>query len=412
MRAVGGTGALGTGLRRPARSNVATALALIGALILVAIPVAAVAVPPLGDYPGHLARIFILHALLTTHDFDGVFQLAPAAVPNLAMDGIILGFMSLGMSAELAGRAFLVLQLWVVGLGIVALHAVNFKRLSVWPLLAFAFAYNEIFLWGFSNYLLGVGVALLSFAGWLRLRNRTPNAAMAFFLAATLLLYFCHFIAMLFYVALAISVEVARALGADRDRSSGRVLPFLGAVLAACVLIPALIWHPPTSSTGAGDASAMAAPALFAHISISEIWWRLHVLFNFASSYDGLVDAASIALVAAIVVFAWGAGRMAVRWDHAPALLGLLLVYFLAPTRLWGTDYIAERLPVFVFALVLAAIDVRFVARQGRALFVSVVAGLILVRLAIVTQHWLAFDRDYAPLVKAVESVDPKSRIY
>lgn len=411
MRTIGAS-IPGVRIRHPARSDVTAVGLLIGAMLLVALPVALVSVPPLGDYPGHLSRIFVLHALLTSHDFDGVFRLDPSPVPNLAMDAIILGLMWLGMGAELAGRIFLVFQLWVGALGVTALHAANFRRLSAWPLVGFAFAYNEIFLWGFSNYLFGIGVLLFSFAVWQFLRERRPKAAMAFFVAATAFLYFCHFIAMLFYVALAISVEAVRVL-----RNPGRTarvgsLPFLGVVLAASLLIPALIWHPPTSSTGAGVASAMAAPALLAHISLGEIWWRLHVLFNFAFSYNGLIDAASLAALAALLVLAWRSGRVAICWDYAPAVIGSALVYFLAPTRLWGTDYVAERMPVFIFSVALAAIDVRFVTRRSRALFVSAVAALIIVRITVVTQHWLAFDRDYAPLMKAIDAVDGKSRIY
>jgi len=412
MRAIGAVPA-DISSTRVARSSAAAAILLIGAMALAAVPVMLAAVPPLGDYPGHLARIYVLHQLLASHDFAGMFQLAPAPVPNLAMDGIILGLMSTGMGVEAAGRVFLVLQLWIGALGIVALHAVNFRRLSPWPLLAFAFAYNEIFLWGFSNYLLGVGWLLLCFAAWRFLQERAPAAAMVVFVLSAISLYFCHFMALLFFVFLALLVEAGRGRRrASRRSARPRFLLFLSIVLAAAIAIPALVWHPPTSSTGTGGASAMAAPALFAHIDAGRIWWRLHLLFNFAASYNAVLDMAAVGALAGIVLLAWRSGRLAACREYAPALLGLLLVYFLVPTRLWGTDYVSERIPVFLFGVGLAAIDLRFVTGRTRALLAWGIAGLIAVRVGLVAHHWWAFDRDFAPLMKAVDAVAPGSRIY
>src|SRR5690242_13192160 len=100
-----------------ARSSQIAIVLLLGVMALAALPIALTALPPLGDYPGHLSRIFVLRELLAGGDFGGMFRLDWAPVPNLAMDGLILGLMSLGFDVESAGRMFLILQLWLGALG-------------------------------------------------------------------------------------------------------------------------------------------------------------------------------------------------------------------------------------------------------------------------------------------------------
>ena len=53
-----------------------------------------------------------------------------------------------------------------------ALHAALHRRWTPWPLLVFFFLYNSVFLWGFLNYLSGLGLALCACALWMMLRDR------------------------------------------------------------------------------------------------------------------------------------------------------------------------------------------------------------------------------------------------
>ena len=100
----------------------ATLVLLALALGVALAPIALNSVPPLGDYPGHLARVFVLHQLLHGAGFADMFRIHWAIVPNLAIDGVVLGLMELGVPVEIAGRLFLGATVALLGTGVVALH--------------------------------------------------------------------------------------------------------------------------------------------------------------------------------------------------------------------------------------------------------------------------------------------------
>ncbi len=71
------------------------------------------------------------------------------------------------MPLDLAGKLFLVMIFAVMAGGAAALNRVLHGRWSLWSLAVFVMLYNRILLWGFLNYLFGVGLALAALAFWL-----------------------------------------------------------------------------------------------------------------------------------------------------------------------------------------------------------------------------------------------------
>ncbi len=80
-----------------------------------------------------------------------------------------------------AGKVFIALTFALLAGGTMALHAALHRRWSPWPLLAVFFLYNSVFLWGFLNYLFGLGLALFACALWVRLRTRSALLVVPFF---------------------------------------------------------------------------------------------------------------------------------------------------------------------------------------------------------------------------------------
>jgi hypothetical protein len=81
----------------------------------------------------------------------------------------------------------------------------------LWPLLAFLLLYNRIFLWGFVNYLFGIGVALGGTALWLALEQRGWWIRALVSSVAALACYFSHIAAFGFYALVIFGVEAAPA---------------------------------------------------------------------------------------------------------------------------------------------------------------------------------------------------------
>ena len=92
-------------------------------------------------------------------------------LPNLAQDLIVPPLAQL-MPLDMASKLFLVAIFGLIAGGTIWLNRVATGAWRMWPLLAFLLLYNRMFLWGFLNYLFGIGVALAGTALWLALEAR------------------------------------------------------------------------------------------------------------------------------------------------------------------------------------------------------------------------------------------------
>src|SRR5437879_399276 len=135
-------------------------------LALVTVPLFSTVLPPLVDYPNHLARMHLLK-----EGGDAFYAVRWAALPNLAEDLIVPPLAQL-VPLDTAGKLFLVMIFALMAGGAVWLNRCATGSWRLWPLLAFLLLYNRILLWGFLNYLFGIGVALVGTASWLALEAR------------------------------------------------------------------------------------------------------------------------------------------------------------------------------------------------------------------------------------------------
>ncbi|HEV2186524.1 MAG TPA: hypothetical protein VGR70_04920, partial [Stellaceae bacterium] len=180
-------------------------------LAVVSMPLFATVLPPLVDYPNHLARLGLIAS-----GGDEFYAVRWAPLPDLAAD-LIVPVLARAMPLEAAGKLFLVLSFALLAGGALWLNRIVSGRWRWWPLLAFALLYNRSLLWGFINYLCGLGVALCGVALWLALDARrwlrVPVSA-----AVALACFFCHFAAFGVYALAIAGVELSPLLNLLRGR--------------------------------------------------------------------------------------------------------------------------------------------------------------------------------------------------
>ena len=175
---------------------------LAAAVALLLLPLLITDVPPILDYPNHLARLVLLHAGPDDPVLGRFFEPAWSILPNLASDVIVPPLLGL-LPPHVAGRVMLGGILLLNLAGVVALHRALFGRRSYWPLASVLMAYNSTFLLGFLNWQIGSGLAMLAAAGWITWRERrpiatigsaqiSPHRASALMLAAQALLCGCE----------------------------------------------------------------------------------------------------------------------------------------------------------------------------------------------------------------------------
>ena len=138
-------------------------IAFIALLAVVSVPVFSTVLPPLVDYPNHLARLHLI-----AEGGNAFYAVRWAPLPDLAAD-LVVPVLAWVMPLELAGKLFLVLTFALIAGGTLRLNRVATGRWRMWPLLAFLLLYDRILLWGFINYLFGLGIAICGLALWFEL---------------------------------------------------------------------------------------------------------------------------------------------------------------------------------------------------------------------------------------------------
>ena len=189
-------------------------------LALLALPIFSVLVPPLIDYPNHLARMHVLAEYSTSPELQRNYVVSWKPAPYLAMDVIVPPLITRIMSIYTAGRVFLYICLLQFVLGTAAINAALFRRMSPWPAVSALFAYSLVFDRGYANYLFGIGAWLLAFAGWITLSRRGVLWRLLCGSVLSLAVYFSHFFAFTGYILCVGAYELGLWLNA-RDRKPG-----------------------------------------------------------------------------------------------------------------------------------------------------------------------------------------------
>jgi hypothetical protein len=240
-------------------------------LTLTAVPPFSTVLPPLVDYPNHLARMHLL-----AEGGNAFYAVRWAALPNLAEDLIVPPLAQL-VPLDTAGKLFLVMIFALMAGGAVWLNRCATGSWRLWPLLAFLLLYNRILLWGFLNYLFGIGVALGGTAAWLALEGRRWWLRVLTSSLVALGCFFSHIAAFGFYALVLLGVEIVPAWGEFRARRWAMLGRRIG-IAAPQFAIPAmLLFGGPYEPTREA-------------VSYAGIWRKADLLFSVFDNYNRAFD--------------------------------------------------------------------------------------------------------------------------
>jgi len=288
--------------------------------IVAAIPILAVETLPLFDYPNHLARMHILADYDRSTFLRQFYALDWRPIPNLAMDLIVPPLTRI-MPLAAAGKIFVLAIFLLIAGGAALLHRVLFGRWSAWSLLAFLLLYNRILLWGFVNFLFGVGLALVAAALWIGLRERSAWLRLPFAALLATAIYFAHLFAFGVYVVVILGYEAARLRQQRRLTSIAGIGALCGAIIT---FVPALAIF-----------VAARGPAGVTDIGWSRFVRKLDLLYNIVDNYQPWFDIATfVLLVALFIAVAVGRAITISRVMVLPLVL-LCLAQLAMPNRLF-----------------------------------------------------------------------------
>jgi len=355
-------------------------------LILAAIacvPLLLTELPPLLDYPNHLARMHLLAA--DPPALQPFYAIAWAPLPNLAMDGIVSRLARL-VPLAWAGKIFLVLTFCLIAGGTAAIYRVLFRHWSLWPLLAFLFLYTRLLLWGFVGYLCGCGLALCCFAAWTAIARRHWALRMVLGCIFALVIYFAHLLAFGIYAVMLGCFEVGEALRLKASPSAAARALLIGGI----PFLPALALMATNFAPG---------PIVFANPLR-----KFDLLFSVFDDYSRPFDIACFALFIVAGAWAYCRGWVKVAPAMALPLLGLVILYLALPTQLATASGADRRIPMMIFlALIGGSRWTTSVGLERRVLGAAV--AMFAARIAVIAVVWHEGGELYASSLAGLDSI-------
>lgn len=396
-RSPAGLGVAGPSSDAAVRPSGLWLLAAAALTIALAVPFFVVDVPPVLDYPNHLARYFVL-----AHPDDSVLSQMYAPhwrlLPNLGMD--VLGSLLLQVTdVHAGGRMLLALSLFAPVIGVIVYSRAAFGRFSLWPLASGVVAYNGVFFLGFMNFLLSLGLAFIGGAIWMILRERgfAIVAALAGAVAVALI-FLCHIFGVILFALLISADEAARLMRSRRARSLEPRAIVRAGLLIALTLSPAAAFYLASPlSDGA------AAPGPWSGVTY-KLWALLTPVMTHSfdlTLWSALAALACLGLIWRHRIVAPGAALIA-------AALGV--AYLLAPSAIKGGTFVDVRLAVMIGLLPFACLMPQLTRRHARLVFVAL-AALIVVRTGTIAMAWIAHRQDLADVRAAIAGIAPGARV-
>ena len=364
-------------------------------------PLYLVDVPALVDYPNHLARMHILSTFDNSPALARNYVVDWAPVPNLAMDAVV-PLLVPAFGLELAGKIFIALTICLPVAGVAALHRAIHGRVGLWPLAAFLFVFSYPWTWGLLNYLFGVGLCLLLFAGWMASAGMSRPLRLSLFSVGAIVLYLCHFFAFAVYGLMVVGYEAwrlrARGQGGREEKTPNLIAEFVWSIAQfagpAVLLVLAPTWD--------GDKVT----------SYGTLGQKLVAAASPVLSYFTVPDLLALTVIAGVAVGLLLSRRIAIapplRWPLALLLLAAVLM----PDLLQSNWLTSIRLPVAMALVFVAAATWTPIPRRWAISLVAVVSVFWVGRVVDIAQTWVAFDGQYFEFRQVVrDAIPPGARV-
>lgn len=384
------------------RADTLLMIAGYGLLALLAVtPILATDVPPLVDYPNHMARMYILATQGSGRIVQDNYVVEWRPIPNLAMDMIVPSVARLLPVLD-AGRLFLVLCFAVLVGGICALHRVVHGQFGFSPAVSFLVLYNLSFGWGFLNFYFSIGLCLLLFAGWIATRGWGALPRLLVFNVAAAILYLSHLFGFAVYL-LAVGIYEVRATTESGDLRIGSLARRFGPALGQFGI----------------SAGLFASNWLFwdSGIELIELgsWYgnvitKLTALFSAFLLYGGWPDVLALGFVAIVVLASLPAGWL----STAPALRWHLVVFLLltlASPHVFRGIFLDARVGFVLGCFLIAAFRITIPNRMMVRLLFAAMLTVFATKQAATYRIWDEYDRDYDEFRLALNAVESGSRI-
>ncbi len=371
------------------------------------VPIMTTPIVPVIDFYYHVLRYYVLAGKI--EGVEAFYQPNWQVLPNLGLDIIGLGVAQLFPPLIGAKLIFALLVGGFYWAGLAAATALS-GRLQPAAIAIFALAsYSHILSWGFSNFLLGLSLAMLCLAIWVRMENR-PVAQVAVAAALGLLIMIVHAFSFMVWGLLLACYELGR-LGPERRDYIAR-LPARWLRLAP-VALPAFLFFLASETAGGGEPITTSIASLVGYAEagqlmerlIQEVWKRAYSFLRVSESgFVGLDIALGVALWGAIAAFLLS-GAMRLDRRIVPALIFFAVLVVITPPRFFGVGVVDARIPLVLLCLFALALRPG-AAQRGRVVPVFL-AGVVVVKVGAMIASYASLAPRYADFVASASALQP-----
>jgi len=369
------------------------AAALLCVWLATALPIAIADLPPLVDYPAHLARVHILAHWGQLAGYEKFYRPAWGILPNLGLDLICVPVATI-LPTEVTMRLFCALVAGVLIWGGALLNRAVSGRWTVWSLAPALLVYNYIQAFGFLNYLLGIGVGLFALALHIHGRRQPLAKRVVREFVFMLALFISHFVALAVYLVAAAAFD---ALSTIAERRGWKELALDYAVLAGVSSVAAvLLLFSPTGEK-------------MSTLDFSGVGWKLTKLAEVFQTGQGVWDVVfAIAFVAALALLI-ARRYLRVEWVMAGVAAVLFVLFAITPYRINAASNLDTRLPIVVLYAGIAAL----VPGDSRGrLVLGTFLALFVFRVSTTTVHYQRSSAELAHIKADLSAIPADSLLF
>lgn len=368
-------------------------LLLCATCALLCLPVIFTSYVPLVDYPNHLARAHILHSYDQVPAFEAEYRLALEPLPNLALD-LIVPFLLRFFGLLTAGKIFLCLTVLLFVAGCHRLGSAIQGGPAWLALPCCFFVYNSMLLYGFVNYVFGVGLFCVTLSYWLAWRGRFGASRFVLVALLTLCTYLAHLSA---YSFLGVSFVAVTAW----DFFVAKKETWQRVALGLAPLVPPLALFVTFMRRGGGGA-----------MEWNTLRGKLLGPLAVVLTYNYVADAFVLAALVFIAYFAARrASRVGVEWPTFAAGAAFALLYVISPNVALNGSGVDARFVLPCALLTLLSLKLELPAGAARALLLAALA-VSFVRVGLIWKTWGSLSARVGAEVSRLGALPEGARVY
>lgn len=398
---------------RAAATRSAVALSL-AALLL---PPLLATFPPLVDYPNHLARLWLLAGGASNPALTPFYRIQWDTWTNIGIDGVGTALVHV-LPLQDAGRLLVAAAALLAPLGGALLWRQVHGRWHWWQISFSLLAWNMGLVFGFLNFTLGLGLALLFAAAdpaLTRALHRLPAGQTIARMACALLLLPVHLFALPLYGALpgglALGPRVSDMLRPNRRLPLLRELAGIALALAVPLLIlMQLAPSPPGTGVGASAQSLLSDVLRGLANTAHDPLHKGHELLAGVLAYDWRLDLSTALVMTLPIAAALLCRRLVVHAGLLIAGSALAVLFFLFPHNLAGTAFIDLRFALMA-PFVLAAAFRPELPPGATRLAAAALLLTTFARTGAVATTWVARQSDVLSMLQALQPVPPGATV-